>query len=61
VNPLSIESLMQGGVTFGPTHVMPKGAIMLKDGRVEQCNRDGYTPPYIKDAPAIVEVHIVTS
>jgi isoquinoline 1-oxidoreductase beta subunit len=47
VNPLSIESLMQGGVTIGPTHVMPKGAIMLKDGRVEQRNRDGYTPPYI--------------
>ncbi len=61
VNPLSIESQMQGGVTFGLTQVMPKGAITLKDGHVEQRNWDGYTPPYIKDAPAIVEVHIVPS
>jgi isoquinoline 1-oxidoreductase beta subunit len=61
VNPLSIESQMQGGVTFGMTQVMPKGAITLKDGRVEQRNWDGYTPPHIKDAPAIVEVHIVPS
>ncbi len=61
VNPLSIESQMQGGVTFGMTQVMPKGAITLKDGRVEQRNWDGYTPPYIKDAPAIAEVHIVPS
>jgi len=35
VNPLSIESQMQGGVTFGMTQVMPKSAITLKDGRVE--------------------------
>jgi CO/xanthine dehydrogenase Mo-binding subunit len=54
VNPLSIESQMQGGVTFGLTQVMPEGAIALKDGRVEQRNWNGYTPPYIKDAPAIV-------
>jgi isoquinoline 1-oxidoreductase beta subunit len=52
---------MQGGVTFGLTQLMSKGAITLKDGRVEQRNWDGYTPPYIKDAPAIVEVHIVPS
>lgn len=61
VNPLSIESQMQGGVVFGMTQVMPKGAITLKDGRVEQRNWDGYTPPYIKDAPAMIEVHIVPS
>jgi len=61
VNPLSIESQMQGGVTFGMTQVMPKGAITLKDGRVEQRNWDGYTPPYINDAPVTVEVHIVPS
>lgn len=61
VNPLSIESQMQGGVTFGMTQVMPRGAITFKDGRVEQRNWDGYTPPYIKDAPVTVEVHIVPS
>ena len=61
VNPLTIESQMQGGVAFGVTQLMAKGAITLKDGRVEQRNFDGYTPPYIKDAPAAVEVHIVPS
>jgi isoquinoline 1-oxidoreductase beta subunit len=61
VNPLSVESQMQGGVTFGMTQLMPKGAITLKDGQVEQRNWDGYTPPYIKDAPVTVEVHIVPS
>jgi isoquinoline 1-oxidoreductase subunit beta len=38
---------------------LAKGAITLKDGRVEQRNFDGYTPPYIKDAPMVVDVHIV--
>src|SRR5919198_1381578 len=61
VNPLTIESQMQGGVAFGITQLMAKGAITLKDGRVEQRNFDGYTPPYIKDAPAAVKVHIVPS
>lgn len=61
VNPLTIESQMQGGVAFGVTQLMAKGAITLKDGRVEQRNFDAYTPPYIKDAPAAVEVHIVPS
>jgi isoquinoline 1-oxidoreductase beta subunit len=61
VNPLTIESQMQGGVTFGITQVMPRGAITLKDGRVEQRNWDGYSPPYIKDAPVTAEVYIVAS
>jgi isoquinoline 1-oxidoreductase beta subunit len=61
VNPLTIESQMQGGVTFGITQLVPGGAITLKDGRVEQRNWDGYTPPYIKDAPVGAEVYIVPS
>lgn len=61
VNPLTIESQMQGGVTFGITQLMPQGAITLKDGRVEQRNWDGYTPPYMKDAPIVADVHIVPS
>ena len=40
---------------------MAKGAITLKDGRVEQRNFDGYTPPYMKDAPVAIDVHIVPS
>jgi isoquinoline 1-oxidoreductase subunit beta len=61
VNPLTIESQFQAGVAFGVTQLMAKGAITLKDGRVEQRNFDGYTPPYIIDAPVAVDVHIVPS
>jgi isoquinoline 1-oxidoreductase beta subunit len=61
VNPLSVESQFQGGLGFGVTQLMANGAITLKDGRVEQRNFDGYTPPYIADAPMKVEVHIVPS
>ena len=61
VNPLTVESQFQAGLAFGLTQLMAKGAITLKDGRVEQRNRDGYTPPYIIDAPVTVDVHIVAS
>jgi isoquinoline 1-oxidoreductase beta subunit len=61
VNPLTVESQFQGGIAFGLTQLMAKGAITLKDGRVEQRNFDGFTPPYIADAPVTVDVHIVPS
>jgi isoquinoline 1-oxidoreductase beta subunit len=61
VNPLSIESQFQGGLGFGLNQLMAQGAITLKDGRVEQRNFDGFTPPYIGDVPATVDVHIVPS
>jgi isoquinoline 1-oxidoreductase beta subunit len=61
VNPLGVESQFQAGVAFGLTQLMAKGAITLKDGRVEQRNFDGYTPPYIVDAPLAMDVHIVPS
>jgi isoquinoline 1-oxidoreductase beta subunit len=59
VNPLSVESQFQAGVSFGLSQLM--GAITLKNGRVEQRNFDGYVPPYIMDAPIAVDVHIVPS
>jgi isoquinoline 1-oxidoreductase beta subunit len=61
VNPLTIESQFQGGLGFGITQLMAQGAITLKEGRVEQRNFDGYTPPYIIDTPVTVDVHIVPS
>jgi isoquinoline 1-oxidoreductase beta subunit len=61
VNPLTIESQCQAGVTFGLSQLVPHGAITLKDGRVEQRNFDGHTPPYMSDAPVAVDVHIVPS
>lgn len=61
VNPLSVESQFQAGLSFGLTQLMAKGAITLKNGRVEQRNFDGYVLPYIIDAPVEVDVHIVKS
>jgi isoquinoline 1-oxidoreductase beta subunit len=61
VNPLTIENQFQGGLGFGLTQLMAHGAITLKDGLVEQRNFDGYTPPYIVDTPATIDVHIVPS
>lgn len=61
VNPLTIESQFQAGLGFGLTQLMAGGAITLKDGRVEQRNFDGYTPPYIADSPVTVDVHVVPS
>jgi len=61
VNPLTIESQFQAGLGFGLTQLVPKGAITLKNGMVEQRNFDGYTPPYIIDTPMAVDVHIVPS
>jgi isoquinoline 1-oxidoreductase subunit beta len=61
VNPLSVESQFQAGLSFGLSQLMAKGAITLKNGNVEQRNFDGYVPPYIVDAPVAVDVHIVPS
>jgi len=61
VNPLTVESQFQAGLSFGVSQLMAKGAITLKNGRVEQRNFDGYVPPYIVDAPVAVDVHIVPS
>lgn len=61
VNPLTVESQFQAGLGFGLTQLMAKGAITFKDGLVEQRNWDGYTPPYMIDAPVTVDVHIVPS
>jgi len=61
VNPLGVESQMQGGVIFGVSQLVAKGAITLKDGGVEQHNFDGCRPPYMHDAPAAIDVHLVPS
>jgi len=61
VNPLTVESQFQGGMSFGLSQIVPRGAITFKDGYVEQNNFDAYTPPYIADAPTAVDVHIVPS
>ena len=59
MNPLTVESQFQAGVSFGVSQLMAKGAITFHNGHVQQNNFDGYTPPYIIDAPVAVDVHIV--
>src|SRR6266436_2227539 len=61
VNPLSVESQVQGGLGFGLSQLMANGAITLKDGQVEQSNFNDFRPPYIADAPVAIDVHIVPS
>jgi isoquinoline 1-oxidoreductase beta subunit len=61
VNPLTIESQCQGGIVYGISQLVERGAITLRDGVVEQRNFDGYAPPYPADAPAAIDVHIVPS
>lgn len=59
INPDIIRAQMEGGIGFGLTAAL-YGAIVLKDGRVEQSNFHDYMPLRINDMPK-VEVHIVTS
>jgi len=59
VNPLSIEAQCQGAIGFGLTQLM--SAITLKDGEVEQSNFNEFRPPYMSDAPAVIDVHVVPS
>jgi isoquinoline 1-oxidoreductase subunit beta len=59
VNPLSIEAQCQGAIGFGLTQLM--SGITLKDGEVEQSNFNEFRPPYMSDAPAVIDVHIVPS
>lgn len=61
VNPLAIENQVQGGLVFGISQFMARGAITLRDGIVTQRNFDGFTPPYMGDSPAAIEVHIMPS
>ena len=59
VNPKIIEAQMQGGVGFGLSAAM-RGAITLKDGKVEQSNFNDYQPLKMSEMLP-VEVHIVPS
>src|SRR5258707_859000 len=47
VNPLTIESQFQAGVSFGVSPLLAKGAITAKDGPLEQSNFESNTPPHI--------------
>jgi isoquinoline 1-oxidoreductase beta subunit len=59
VNPGIIEAQMQGGIGFGLSAAL-RGAITLKDGKVEQSNFHDYQPLRMNEMPH-VDVHIVSS
>jgi isoquinoline 1-oxidoreductase beta subunit len=60
VNPLSIETQIQGAALMGLATCLPGNAITLKDGVVEQNNFGEYAVPRMPDMPKIA-VHIVPS
>jgi isoquinoline 1-oxidoreductase subunit beta len=60
VNPLSVETQVQGSVVMAITTMMPGSAITLKDGVVQESNFHQYPVARIADAPPIA-VHIVPS
>ena len=61
--PIASTEFLGNGTSAGSlsTPRSHHASVTLKDGRVEQLNFDGYTPPYIVDAPVTCEVHIVPS
>jgi isoquinoline 1-oxidoreductase subunit beta len=60
VNPLSVETQVQGSAVMAIATMMPGNAITLKDGVVQESNYHQYTMPRITDAPPIA-VHVVPS
>lgn len=60
VNPLTVESQVQGALLMALGTTLPGAAITLKDGVVEQSNFSEYTVARIGDMPQ-VEVFVVPS
>ncbi len=60
VNPLTVQTQVQGSAVMAIATMMPGNAITLKDGVVQEGNFHQYTLPRITDAPPIA-VHIVPS
>ena len=60
VNPLTVQTQVQGAAIMALSTTMPGHAITLKDGVVEQSNFFDFAPARLTDAPQIA-VHIVPS
>jgi isoquinoline 1-oxidoreductase beta subunit len=59
VNPDTVRAQMEGGTLFGLTAAL-RGAITLKNGRVEQSNFHDYQPLRINEIP-LIETHLIRS
>jgi isoquinoline 1-oxidoreductase subunit beta len=60
VNPLAVETQVQGSAVMAISTMLPGNAITLKDGVVQEGNFHQYTMARISDAPPVA-VHIVAS
>lgn len=60
VNPMTVETQVQGAVVMALGTTLPGAAITLKDGVVEQSNFGDYTVARLNQMPK-VDVHIVPS
>jgi isoquinoline 1-oxidoreductase subunit beta len=45
VNRFPLKAQCRGAIGFGLTQIVELGAILLKQGQVEQSNFDGFRPP----------------
>jgi isoquinoline 1-oxidoreductase subunit beta len=60
VNPLAVETQVQGSAVMAISTMLPGNAITLKDGVVQESNYHQYPVARISDAPPVA-VHIVAS
>jgi isoquinoline 1-oxidoreductase subunit beta len=60
VNPSGVRAQMESAINFGLAATL-KSAITLEHGRVQQSNFDDYEVLRMKDAPPVIDVHIVPS
>jgi len=60
INPLGVQAQMEGAINFGLAAAL-KSAITVNRGRVEQSNFHDYEVLRMSDAPATIDVHIVSS
>jgi isoquinoline 1-oxidoreductase beta subunit len=60
INPLGVQTQMEGAINFGLAQAL-KSAITVSAGRVEQSNFNDYEVLRMRDAPPVIEVHIVPS
>jgi isoquinoline 1-oxidoreductase beta subunit len=60
INPLGVKAQMEGAINFGLTQAL-KSEITVSAGRVEQSNFNDYEVLRMRDAPLVIEVHIVPS
>jgi isoquinoline 1-oxidoreductase subunit beta len=60
VNPLGVKAQMESAINFGLAATL-KSAITLERGRVQQSNFNDYEVLRMRDAPPVIDVHIVPS